>query len=69
MEQCHAQALNPGTTADLYVTADELIVMYKIEVKNSYNMDEKGCQQGVGDKVHVLVDRNQKNVQQVEAGN
>ena len=69
MEQCRAQALNPGTTADLYATADELIAKYEIEAKNLYNMDEKGCQQGVGGKVHVLVDRNQKNVQQVEDGN
>jgi len=32
-------------------------------------MDEKDCQQGVGGKVHVLVDWNQKNAQQVEDGN
>ena len=69
MEQCRAQALNPGTTADLYMMADKLIVKYEIEVKDLYNMDEKSCQQGVGDKVHILVDQNQKNVQQVKDGN
>lgn len=69
MEQCRAQALNPATTSDLYVKANELIEKYEIEAKNLYNMDEKGCQQGVGGKVHVLVDRDQKNVQQVEDGN
>jgi len=62
MEQCHAQALNLATTADLYRTADKLMTKYEIEAKNLYNMDKKGCQQGVGGRVHVLVDWNQKNV-------
>ena len=69
MEQCHAQALNPATTSDLFVTTNELIEKYEIEAKNLYNMDEKGCQQGVGGKVHVLVDRDQKYVQQIEDRN
>ena len=37
--------------------------------KNIYNADEKGIQLGAGKSVAVIIDRNQKNVQQVENGN
>ena len=33
-----------------------------------YNIDEKGIQLGVGKRTLVLVDRDQKNVHQVEDG-
>jgi len=38
-------------------------------VENIYNADEKGIQLGVGKKVAVVADWNQKNVVQVENGN
>jgi hypothetical protein len=34
-----------------------------------YNMDEKGIQLGIGKRTMVLVDHDQKSVQQVEDGN
>lgn len=42
---------------------------YAIPPENIYNADEKGIQLGVGKSVAAIVDRNQKNVQQVEDGN
>lgn len=39
------------------------------ELENIYNADEKGIQLGVGKSVSTIVDRTQKNVQQVENGN
>ncbi|KIM39178.1 hypothetical protein M413DRAFT_75369, partial [Hebeloma cylindrosporum] len=41
---------------------------YAIPPENIYNADEKGVQLGVRKSVAAIVDRNQKNVQQVENG-
>jgi hypothetical protein len=41
----------------------------QIPPENIYNMDEKGIQMGVGKRTLVLVDWDQKTVQQVEDGN
>ncbi|KAJ7766469.1 DDE superfamily endonuclease-domain-containing protein [Mycena maculata] len=40
-----------------------------LKVKNIWNMDEKGIQLGVGDRIRALVDRDQKVVQKIESGN
>ncbi|KAF7343027.1 DDE-domain-containing protein [Mycena venus] len=42
---------------------------YDIKSKNIYNMDEKGIQLGVGDKIRVLVDRDQKAIQKIDSSN
>ncbi|KAF8958402.1 hypothetical protein BDZ97DRAFT_1762169 [Flammula alnicola] len=52
-----------------YEMIKDLIEEYKIPVENIYNANKKGIQLGVGKSVSAIVDRNQKNVQQVENGN
>jgi hypothetical protein len=46
-----------------------LFPKYGIPAENIYNMDEKGIQLGVGQKVKAFVDRDQKEVYSVEDGN
>jgi hypothetical protein len=48
---------------------EETITTYNIPAENIYNMDEKGIQLGVGQKVKAFVDRDQKEVYSVEDGN
>jgi len=69
LERCRAQALNPTAVADFYDTLHDMIEKHDIPKENIYNMDEKGIQLGVGGRVLALVDRDQKNVQQIEDGN
>lgn len=55
--------------ADFYEKLDNLVKEYDIPAENIYNMDEKGIQMGIGSRVKALVDRDQKNVHQIEDGN
>ncbi|KAF8811877.1 hypothetical protein BYT27DRAFT_7221312 [Phlegmacium glaucopus] len=55
LEQCRANNVNHPT--------------FNIPIKNIYNMDEKGIQLGVGKHIAAIVDRNQKNVYNLEHGN
>jgi Tc5 transposase DNA-binding domain/helix-turn-helix, Psq domain len=69
MEKCRAQALNRTAVEEFYVVLRELIEKYNIPPENIYNMDEKGLQLGIGMKIRVLVDREQKTAFKVEDGN
>ncbi|PPQ85653.1 hypothetical protein CVT25_012785 [Psilocybe cyanescens] len=69
LEQCRAQALNRAVVSEFYSMLGDLINQYEITPENLYNSDEKGIQLGIGKSVGAIVDRNQKNVQQVENGN
>jgi len=69
LECCRAKALNRTQVAGFFGILDELITKHNIPPENIYNMDEKGVQLGVGGRVYVLVDRDQKSVMQVEDGN
>ena len=69
LEKCCAQALNKPAVDDYFEMLEELIVKYKIEKHNIYNMDEKGIQLGVGGRVRAIMDHDQKTVHQVKDGN
>jgi hypothetical protein len=69
LETAHAKALNQFAVGDFFDMLDELIKEYDIVPENLYNMDEKGVQLGIGAKVAVLVDRDQKMAYSIEDGN
>ena len=69
LEKCHAASLNPALVNEFYDLLEEVITTYNIPAENIYNMDEKGIQLGVGQKVKAFVDRDQKDVYSVEDGN
>ena len=68
LEKCRAQSLNPAAISGFYDVLESLVEEYQITEENMYNMDEKGVQLGIGGRVHALVDRDQKSVNQVEDG-
>ena len=68
-EKCRAGAFNKPTVTELYNTFEELKAQYNIKAKNTHNMDEKGCQLGVGGRIKALIDINQKDAQKIEDGN
>ena len=55
--------------AGFYDNLKDILDKHDIPEENIYNMDEKGIQLGMGKRVHVMVDRDQKTVHQVEDGN
>jgi hypothetical protein len=67
LEKCHAQALNRAVEG-FYNTLQDLLEKYNIPEENIYNMDEKGIQLGMGQRVQAFVDCDQKCVFQVEDG-
>jgi hypothetical protein len=68
LESCRAKSLNRAQVSEFFNILKELVTEYGILPENTYNMDEKGIQLGVGKRTLVLVDRDQKTVQQVEDG-
>ncbi|KAF9477143.1 hypothetical protein BDN70DRAFT_811132, partial [Pholiota conissans] len=48
---------------------EEVVQQYNIPQENIYNCDEKGIQLGIGKRVRAIIDRDQKNVYNVENGN
>ena len=68
LESCHAKCLNRTQVSEFFDILRELVTQYNIVPSNMYNMYEKGIQLGVGKQTLVLVDRDQKNVHQVEDG-
>jgi hypothetical protein len=67
-EKCRAGAFNQITVMDFYDEYDKLVNEYNIKPENIYNVDEKGCQLGIGAKIKALIDRNQKDAQLIEDG-
>ncbi|KAF7335093.1 DDE-domain-containing protein [Mycena venus] len=68
LEECRARALNPAVVSKYFALLKETIDQFDIKSKNIYNMDEKGIQLGVGDRIKALVDRDQKTVQRIHTG-
>jgi hypothetical protein len=68
LESCRARSLNLAQVSGFFNILQDIILQYDIVPSNIYNMDEKGIQLGVGKRMLVLVDRDQKTVQQVEDG-
>ncbi|KAJ7434112.1 hypothetical protein B0H11DRAFT_2373778, partial [Mycena galericulata] len=60
LEECRARALNRTTVHDYFKLLTETVETYDIKPQNIWNMDEKGIQLGVGDRIRALVDRDQK---------
>ena len=69
LEKCHAASLNPTLVNEYFDLLEETIMTYNIPPKNIYNMDEKGIQLGMGQKVKAFVDHDQKEVYSVKDGN
>ncbi|KAF8219380.1 hypothetical protein L208DRAFT_1551245, partial [Tricholoma matsutake] len=69
LEKCCAVSLNPVLINKFYDLLEDMIKEYGIPAENIYNMDEKGIQLGVGQKVKVFVNHDQKDVYSVEDGN
>jgi hypothetical protein len=69
LEKCRAASLNPTLVNEFYNILEDTIKGYNIPVENIYNMDEKGIQLGIGQKVKAFVDRDQTDVYSVEDGN
>ncbi|KAK0505510.1 DDE superfamily endonuclease-domain-containing protein [Armillaria luteobubalina] len=63
------EALNPSAVNEFYDMLTNVINKYDIRPENTYNMDEKGIQLGIGAKVTVMVDKDQKTAYSVEDGN
>jgi hypothetical protein len=69
LEKCWAASLNPTLMNEYYDLLEDTIKSYDIPPENIYNMDEKGIQLGIGQKVKAFVDWDQKDVYSVEDGN
>jgi hypothetical protein len=69
LEKCRAASLNPALVNEYFDLLEDVIKEYGFPAENIYNMDEKGIQLGVGQKVKAFVDRDQKDVYSVEDGN
>ena len=63
------QGLETVAVAEFFDILDELIKEHGIVPENLYNMDEKGVQLGIGAKVAVMVDSDQKTAYSIEDGN
>jgi hypothetical protein len=69
LEKCRAASLNPTLVNEFYNILEDVMKSYDIPPENIYNMDEKGIQLGIGQKVKAFIDRDQKDVYSVEDGN
>ena len=56
LEKCCAVSLNPTLVNEFYNLLEETINTYNIPTENIYNMDEKGIQLSIGQKVKAFVD-------------
>ena len=69
LEKCRAALLNPTLVNEYFDLLEDTIKTHNIPVKNIYNMDKKGIQLGIGQKVKAFVNHDQKDVYSVEDGN
>ena len=69
LEKCHAASLNPALVNVYFDILEDTVKTYNISAENIYNMDEKGIQLSIGQKVKAFVDRSQRDVYSVEDGN
>ena len=69
LEKCCAASLNLTLVNKFYNLFEETINTYNIPVENIHNMDEKGIQLSIGQKVKAFINRGQKDVYSIEDGN
>lgn len=69
LEKCRAKALNKTAVEGFYDALEAVVTEFDIRPENTWNMDEKGVQLGIGAKVAAIVDRDQATVYSVEDGN
>jgi hypothetical protein len=69
LEKCRAKALNPTAVEGFYDILGAVVEEFGIKPENTWNMDEKGVQLGIGVKVAAIIDRDQSTVYSVEDGN
>lgn len=69
LEKCRAASLNPALVNEFYDLLEDTIKIHNLQPENIYNMDEKGIQLGIGQKVKAFVDRDQKDVYSIQDGN
>ena len=69
LEKCRAKALNQTAVDGFYDILEDVVAEFGIERENTWNMDEKGVQLGIGAKVAAIIDRDQATVYSVEDGN
>ena len=69
LEKCRANNVNYANVNNFYDMYEGLVEEYNIPIENIYNMDEKGLQLGVGKRIAAIIDRDQKNVYNLEDGN
>jgi len=69
LEKCHAASLNLTLVNEFYDLLEETINTYHIPTENIYNMDEKGIQLSIGQKVKAFIDHDQKDVYSIQDGN
>ena len=69
LEKACAKALNRSAVGEFYGILEEIVKGYNILPGNTYNMDEKGIQLGIGARTAAFVDYEQKLVYSIEDGN
>src|ERR1700720_298569 len=69
LEKARTKALNQFAVDGFFDMLTNIIEEYKITPGNIYNMDEKGIQLGIGARITVMIDRDQKAVYSIEDGN
>lgn len=69
LEKCRAKALNQTAVKGFYDILEKVVDEFDITPENTWNMDEKGVQLGIGAKVAATIDCDQASVYLVEDGN
>ena len=69
LEKFCAKALNPAAVEGFYDILEGVVEEFGIKLENTWNMDEKGVQLGIGVKVAAIIDHNQSTVYSVKDGN
>lgn len=69
LEKCRAKALNRTAVNRFYDILEQVVQEFDIKPENTWNMDEKGVQLGIGARIAAIVDRDQVMVYSVEDGN
>jgi hypothetical protein len=69
LERCCASLLNLALVNEFYDLLEDILMKYQIPSENIYNMDEKGIQLSIGQKVKAFVDHDQKDVHSIVDGN
>jgi len=69
IEKCCAKALNSTAVEGFYDILEAVVEEFGIKPENTWNMDEKGVQLGIGVKVAAIIDWDQSTVYSIKDGN